>query len=155
MLIANNQRSASCGGLCERDLCETTTGCDLATASDRQYSQASFPISLFWLALMAAEGSQSYRQPVSCRARRKTKNRPVCQSPSPSTMCPELAPCSPVFVQHTSACLIPASRVRSHLASQVPRGSGMPSFEDWYFIVFLLIRFRAINMVVPFRSEYA
>jgi len=65
MLIAKTLRRAGGGGMCERDLCETTTSTDLATAISKQAAQASLPISLSWLAFMAAKCSSSDRQTVA------------------------------------------------------------------------------------------
>jgi len=70
----------------------------LGTAIARPDAQASLPMSLPWLTFMDEKCSESYRPPVSCHAQQKTKNRPDCQSPSPSTMCPELAHFYPVRV---------------------------------------------------------
>jgi len=91
----------------------------LATAIARKAAQASVSISLPWLNFMADKCFELYRPPVSCPARLKTRNPLVCESPSPSTVCPLLAHSYQVCVLHCTARLVPASRVRSRLASQV------------------------------------
>ena len=45
----------------------------LASAIARQHAQASLPMSLPWLAFIAEKCSESYRPPVSCRARKRRK----------------------------------------------------------------------------------